>query len=519
MSNYSKLLVVTTVLCVFSACSSGTLYAQTPNPTPTEIATDATAETETRSPELTPAADDTGTTGTDSTPPPVKIDNAEVPYIGKVTGNRVYIRSGPAQVYYDVGQLRQGQLVVVRDERRGVSNWAKIEPTVQCFSWISKQYVELVGMASIPEESKPPTSTEPSKATGNTATESETAPAAGSESNRTEPTTTTDSTATTGIVPAAPKTEEIKSFTPTATPEKPTVPGPPAPLASLIGKKMILGRVTGNYVRVRAGSVKVPPANANQVQMRLNKGAEVQIIGEKDDYYKIISPVGSSFWVSLDYIERVGPATPEFVEKMLKIRRVSVPGGFKVETVADKDRQEYQKLGELLNIERSKPISQQDFTKIRTRLTKLTQEAKSPSFKAMAQSLERQLVRCEMGVNLWKMSKRQDDRLEATLKKIDEELELLVAVNSPPNKGIEDIVVKGRLGKSAVFTTPNKNQRFLVLDANERIIYYAVTGKEGLDLSQWVDKQVSLSGQPEYDAFSKIRILKVTSLVELPPEK
>jgi len=525
MYNYSKLLVVAMVLCGISAWSSANLCAQTTPSTPEGTPITTVSETETATPVVSP--EDTGTTGTESPPAPVKIDKAEVPYIGKITGNRVYIRSGPAQVYYDVGQLRKGQLVLVRDERRGVSNWAKIDPTRQCFSWISKQYVELVGMASIPEESKPPASTapatsaEPTKATGNTATEAETetAPAVGSEGDLTDPTTTTESTATTGTTSAAPKSEEIKSVTPTVASEKPKVSEPSAPLVSLIGKKVVLGRVTGNYVRVRAGSVKVPPAHANQVQMRLNKGAEVQIIGERDDYYKIISPEGSSFWVSLDFIERVGPATPEFLEKMLRMRSVSFPGGFKVETVADKDRQEYRELGKLLNIERSKPISQQDYTEIRTRLTKLTQEAKSPPLKAMAQSLERQLVRCEMGVNLWQMSRRQDNRLQATLKKIDEELELLVAVNSPANKGFEDIVVKGRLGKSAVFTTPNKNQRFLVLDDNERIIYYAVTGKEGLDLSQWVDKQVSLSGQPEYDAFSKIRILKVTGLVELPPEK
>jgi len=485
------------------AWSGGALSAQNTNPTPEDLSTSSVLEPETTTPAL--STEDTGTTASDSTATAVKIEKAEVPYIGKVTGSRVYIRSGPAQVYYDVGQLSKGQLVIVREERRGVSHWAKIDPTPQCFSWISKKYVELVGTAKLEEEIKPPTSTEPAssgeptKAIGNTS---------GGEKALTD---TEESTATMGTPPTIPKTVEVT--------EKASEADSTTPLVSLIGKRVVLGRVTGNFIRVRAGSVKVPPANANQVQLKLNQGAEVQILGERDDYYKIICPPGSYFWVSLDYIERVGPATPELVEKMLKLRSVSVPGVIQVEPVLDKERQEYRDIDRLLNTERSKPISQQDYTEVRARLTKLTQEAKSRSLKTMAQSLERQLVRCEMGVNLWKMSKRQDERLQATLAKIDEELELLVAVNSPPNKGIEDIVVKGRLGKSAVFTTPNKNQRFLVLDDNEKIIYYAVTGKEGLDLSQWVDKKVSLAGVPEYDAFSKIRILKVTSLVELPPEK
>jgi hypothetical protein len=510
MSSIRKALVVIGIsVCIIATLHSQTTVSETPVP-PTTPA----AEIET-SPGI-PTPTDIGTAGSETAAKPEKIDKTGIPYIGKITGDRVYIRSGPAQVYYDVGHLNKGQLVVVRDERRGVSNWAKIDPTRQCFSWISKKYVELVGTASITEETvpaqsiPPAVSIEPTKAIGTTTPIT---------SSSTEPGAITESPTIIQSPVVTSTTEEIKSVTPPVTAEKTVVPTPVSRLGSFIGKQVLLGRVTGNYIRVRAGSVKVPPANANQVQLRLNTGAEVQIIGERDDYYKIICPPGCSFWVSLDYVERVGPATAEIVEKMLKLRSASVPGGVKVETVLDKDRQEYREIGKLLNVERSKPISQQDYTEVRTRLTALTQDMKSPSLKAMAQSLERQLVRCEMGVNLWKMSKRQDDNLQATLAKIDEELELLVAVNNPPNKGIEDLVVKGRLGKSAVFTTPNKNQRFLVLDDNEKIIYYAVADKEGIDLSQWIDKKVSLAGQPEYDAFSKIRILKVTSLVELPPEK
>lgn len=521
MYSTRNLLLAVAVFCGILVCCNLCLNAQ-PASGPEDIEAQAAESSGNRRPIVVPEDARTGTS--ESRSPVVKIEKEEVPYIGKITASRVYIRSGPAQVYYDVGQLSQGQFVVVREERHGVHSWARIDPTQQCFSWISKNYVELVRPASIPGTSHPAVSTVP---VASTAPETETSGAAteavaaadeGSASRRSESTRASEPVAA-SEAPVAGETQDAGSAMPTGatTSEQRTSVVSTAALSSLIGKQLVLGRVTGNHVRVRAGSAKVPPANANQVQTRLDRGAEVHILDERDDYYKIISPSGCSFWVSLDYIERTGAASSDLVEQIQTLQSVSMPGGLRVETVDDTDRKEYRELSHLLNAERSKPISQQDYADIRSRLTTLVQKTKNPSVKATAQSLERHLVRCEMGVALWKMSKRQDDQLRATLEKIDEEMELLVAVNPPVRKGAKEIVVQGRLDKSSVFTAPHSNQRFLVLDENEKIIYYAVSGKEGLDLTCWLDRRVSMVGQPDYDAFGKIRILKVTSLVEMPP--
>ena len=84
----------------------------------------------------------------------------------------------------------------------------------------------------------------------------------------------------------------------------------------------------------------------------------------------------------------------------------------------------------------------------------------------------------------------------------------------PPLKNPDGIVVKGMLEKSAVFTAENKNQRFLVLDDDNRISYYAVSAIQGLDLSHYVGKKVSMLGQAQYDTVTRIRILRVTNIVE-----
>ncbi|MBN1844903.1 MAG: hypothetical protein JW810_04410 [Sedimentisphaerales bacterium] len=433
-----------------------------------------------------------------------------IPYVGKVTGNDVYIRSGPAQVYYDVGKLFSGQLVVVREERKGISNWARIDPSPQCYSWISRQFVEIVGEKTgspalpAPEDESPP---EPAGAQDTTVAQPAAVPPAAAEAAAEKPGAAN---------PAEPGEMSLDTPAPSGDSASPT-----GPWTASIGKRVLIGKVTGNFIRVRAGSIKVPPANANQVQVKLNKGATVEIIGQRDDYYKIVCPKGSYFWASLDYIERVGPVTPENLAKV-QAQPLADAGQAPDTARADagpyaKERQEYIAIVQAMAAERGKPLDQQDFSGVRTNLTKLIQGAQSLSIKASAQTLERQLVRCETAVDLWKMSKRQDERLAATLDKIDEELELLVAVKSPVGKTAEEITVQGRLAESAVFTAPNKNRRFLVLNDKERIIYYAVTARDTLDLNAWLNKRVSLVGTAEYDAFSRIRVLKVTNVVELPP--
>ena len=70
------------------------------------------------------------------------------------------------------------------------------------------------------------------------------------------------------------------------------------------------GIVTGDNVRVRAGSIgSVKPANADEVQVKLSRGAEVLIIGQRDEYYKIVPPEQCYFWVSKQFVKKIAPAT------------------------------------------------------------------------------------------------------------------------------------------------------------------------------------------------------------------
>lgn len=61
-------------------------------------------------------------------------------YVAEVTGNDVFIRSGPGTQFYQCGKLYAGDRVQVVKSQQG---WSAIIPPAGCFSWISMQYVSI----------------------------------------------------------------------------------------------------------------------------------------------------------------------------------------------------------------------------------------------------------------------------------------------------------------------------------------------------------------------------------------
>ena len=62
------------------------------------------------------------------------------PFVAQITGNDVYIRSGPGTHFYHCGKLYSGDRVEVVKVENG---WSGIVPPPGCFSWISMQYVSI----------------------------------------------------------------------------------------------------------------------------------------------------------------------------------------------------------------------------------------------------------------------------------------------------------------------------------------------------------------------------------------
>jgi uncharacterized protein YgiM (DUF1202 family) len=62
------------------------------------------------------------------------------PYEAEITGDDVYVRSGPSTAYYECGKLYKGDKVKIVASQNGV--WSQIQPPKGSFSWVSMQYVK-----------------------------------------------------------------------------------------------------------------------------------------------------------------------------------------------------------------------------------------------------------------------------------------------------------------------------------------------------------------------------------------
>lgn len=62
------------------------------------------------------------------------------PHVAEVTGNDVFVRSGPGTDFYQCGKLYAGDRVQVINAQLG---WSCIIPPPGCFSWVSMQYVSI----------------------------------------------------------------------------------------------------------------------------------------------------------------------------------------------------------------------------------------------------------------------------------------------------------------------------------------------------------------------------------------
>jgi len=83
------------------------------------------------------------------------------------------------------------------------------------------------------------------------------------------------------------------------------------------------GRVTKNELSVRAGSSL--NALKNQVQTKLMEGDEVEIIGEKDEYFKIKPPPGAYLYVRKDFVRPVRALSTAVPEQATPTPTVSDP--------------------------------------------------------------------------------------------------------------------------------------------------------------------------------------------------
>lgn len=379
------------------------------------------------------------------------------PFLAEITGDDVYVRSGPGTQYYSCGKVSKDDKVKVVGNK---FSWLQIVAPAGSYSWVSKQYVQI------------------------------------------DP------------------------------------------------KNNTSGAVIGDAVRVYAGSDEVQPMHSTSMQVKLNKGDKIMIVGEeKDGYCKIAPPEGAYLWVSTQHAKPLGtlmaptaaaptmatpaPAMPTTAHPMPASPFPTNPGALKAQAASPNEPNmpapapapapvvgmeeqrmvEVQALKEKIEAERAKPAADQNFAELKKAVTVIAGDKQSPRAARGAAGLLKMIEKCELSLDVTKAVQIQEDQYGKTQQKIEGAKN--EGLSKIEDKGIFAVI--GILKETPLFAETPSAKYFKVVNGDGKTLCYArPTGSAtDADLSKFVDKKVGLVGTIEANTELGEAVVQFTNILEI----
>ena len=389
----------------------------------------------------------------------------QYPFVAKVTGNNVYVRSGKGTAYYACGKVNLNDQVTVVGEAFG---WAEILPPEGSYSWIHKNYVD------------------------------------------------------------------VKENQPT------------------------VGVLTGDNVRVWAGSDNIEPMRSSSMQTKLNTGEIIELFSdqpEDSDYYKIKPPAGAKLTINCEFLKFVGPvssgqsvvipprgtATTEKPVELPASTETKAPvfGNLTedkapVETqpepaaepsaVQDAEKVEPSQpeaeesenlkacyaLATKIDQQLQKPIAEQNYDAIKKDVEKIKADAADSKAVTYAQILLERIARYELAISVINTLKQQDESLAKAKEKIKKAHQAeLESVHKEA-----DFIYTGVLKVSHVYTNKTGRKRYLLQGPDGKILCYAVAASESAagQFDSLIGKRVGVKGDVSSDSKSLITLISATAV-------
>jgi len=205
---------------------------------------------------------------------------------------------------------------------------------------------------------------------------------------------------------------------------------PPAGSFSWISKQYVsidqdnpaIGTVTGNAVRVYAGSEQLKPIHSTTVLLKFNRGDKVSLMGEEEgDYYKILPPAGTYLWVLTEYINWLGsvgevelivepPAAPKADTEAAVYTDISVEA---------KKLKEYYALQNQLESERAKPWAEQNYAAIKKKFAEIAEIKEAGKAARYSEFAIKQIEGCELALAVAQEVRLQDKQLQQIKERIE----------------------------------------------------------------------------------------------------
>lgn len=314
---------------------------------------------------------------------------------------------------------------------------------------------------------------------------------------------------------------------------------PPAEAFSWISKQYVTidasspetGTVSGDEVRVYAGSQFYEPIHSDRVQLNLNRGDKVTLLGEEmGDYYKIVPPEGAFFWVSTQYTRptdltqpvrmpavetqpQASPAEPQQTTE-LGTTESTTPAVVPTRLPEDSARlRQYYDIQEKVKAEFDKTLAEQNYSDLKQQLNKLIEADDSDKAAKYAAFTLGQIERCELAAKVEQQDKEQDGELE----KIYQNIETKYQEKRNEFQDLGQFAVIGTFETSNVYGPEEVLLHYIINDERGKVICYALPTGEATyqKLDEFIGKKVGLIGKIEPHPQTAGALVKFTEIVPI----
>jgi hypothetical protein len=390
--------------------------------------------------------------------------NVQYPFIAKVTGNDVYVRSGKGTAYYHCGKLNLDDELTVAEE---VFGWAKVVPPAGSYSWIHKDYVNV-------EKGAP---------TLGVLNDDNVRVWAGSDYIEPMRSSSMQTKLNKGqkveLLPNQPETGDHYKIKP--------------PAGAYLWVSCEFLKYVGPVAAPKPEMVPPKPLVTDQSALPPSTEKEAPV-------FTNIEP---------NITKSQSDATTAAPEK----EQTDQPAGMKPEAGDSETLKQCHVLTEKINQEHQKPLEDQDYAEIRKALEAIQTTTTEDKAATYAQILLERIQRYELAISVVKTLKEQDEALAKTKEQIDkayqDRLEKLPKDTSFIHSGV--------LKVSHVYTQKTGQKRYLIQGSDGKILCYVIAATEEAagQLESLIGTKVGIQGAVVNDPKSLVTLVSATTVQSL----
>jgi hypothetical protein len=299
---------------------------------------------------------------------------------------------------------------------------------------------------------------------------------------------------------------------------------PPAGSFSWISKQYVnidpsnptIGTVTGDAVRVYAGSEQLKPIHSTTVQLKFNRGDKVRLLGEEEgDYYKIAPPAGTYLWISTKYTSALGPVgeVELIVERKVEPKADTRAVVYTNAAVEAKKLREYYGLQEQIKAEKSKPMAQQNYANIKKKFAKIANNKEAGKAARYSEFTIKQIEGFELALAVGREVRLQDGQLQ----QIRERIEKARAAKLSQVRELGRFAVIGQFQTSNIYAGRAELIHYRIVDDSGKTLCYALASGPAseLDLGEFLGRKVGLVGTIEPHPQTAGALVQFAEIVDL----